>query len=51
MEKAEKNIHGSSPAYSLGGKHKERKMDDTPGNVDIEDKEIFKAFKTSYTLR
>lgn len=31
MEKADKKIHGSSPAYSLGSKHKERKPEDMPG--------------------
>lgn len=31
VEKADKKIHGSSPAYSLGSKHKERKPEDMPG--------------------
>ena len=35
VEKADKKIHESSPAYSLGVKHKEPKADDTPGNFLI----------------
>lgn len=32
VEKADKKIHESSPAYSLGVKYKEPKSDDIPGN-------------------
>lgn len=31
VEKADKKIHESSPAYSLGVKHKEPKQEDIPG--------------------
>lgn len=31
VEKADKKIHESSPAYSLGIKHKERRPEDIPG--------------------
>lgn len=31
MDKADKKVHGSSPAYTLGKKYKEAKTDDTPG--------------------
>ena len=32
VDKADKKIHESSPAYSIGIKHKEQKPDDIPGN-------------------
>ena len=32
VEKADKKIHESSPAYSLGVKYKEPKPEDIPGN-------------------
>lgn len=32
VEKADKKIHESSPAYSLGVKYKEQKPDEIPGN-------------------
>lgn len=31
VEKADKKVHESSPAYSLGIKHKERRPEDIPG--------------------
>lgn len=31
VEKADKKIHGSSPAYSLGVKYKDQKPDEIPG--------------------
>lgn len=31
VEKADKKIHESSPAYSLGKKYKEKKPEDMPG--------------------
>ena len=33
VEKADKKIHESSPAYSLGVKYKEQKPEDIPGNL------------------
>lgn len=35
VEKAEKKVHGSSPAYSLGVKYKERKSEDLPGRISF----------------
>lgn len=31
VDKADKKIHESSPAYSIGTKHREQKPDDIPG--------------------
>lgn len=33
VEKADKKIHESSPAYSLGVKHREPKHEDIPGKL------------------
>lgn len=33
VEKADKKIHESSPAYSLGVKYKEPKQEEIPGNT------------------
>lgn len=46
VEKADKKIHESSPAYSLGVKYKEQKPDDIPGNIF--NASIFKE-KTAHT--
>lgn len=35
VEKADKKIHESSPAYSLGVKYKEPKLEEIPGNTLI----------------
>lgn len=35
VEKADKKVHESSPAYSLGVKHKEVKPEDIPGKIKI----------------
>lgn len=35
VEKADKNVHGSSPAYSIKGKPKEREPEQMPGNIDL----------------
>lgn len=35
VEKADKKVHESSPAYSLGVKYKEPKPEDLPGKVDF----------------
>lgn len=43
MQKADKNIHESSPAYSLGVKYKEPKPEDLPG------KDNFQYFSKNYT--
>ena len=34
VEKADKKIHESSPAFSLGVKYKEAKPEDIPGNAN-----------------
>ena len=33
VEKADKKVHGSAPAYSIKGKPKERKPEELPGIV------------------
>lgn len=45
MEKADKRIHESSPAYSLGVKHKEPKQEDIPGNKKLIVKITFHDFR------
>ena len=32
VEKADKKVHGSSPAYSIKGKPKEKRPEESPGN-------------------
>lgn len=33
VEKADRNVHGSSPAYSIKGKPKQREPEQMPGNI------------------
>lgn len=46
VEKADRKIHESSPAYSLGVKPKERQPEDIPGksSYEIKNKNMEKSF-------
>lgn len=42
VEKADKKIHESSPAFSLGVKYKEQKPEEIPGNLQRFSKIMYK---------
>lgn len=41
VEKADKKIHESSPAFSLGVKYKEPKPEEIPGNTQSSSKNVY----------
>lgn len=44
VEKVEKNVHQSSPAYSFGVKYKEQKEENLPGTLLLLFFSIYKSF-------